>query len=154
MTADKRLSAKDIVGNKKKLTWWQDQFWKHTVKKRPDVERGKSANETGRTHIPPRLFKEAAHLDRQREILMKLLGKIDPLNAKKKSAELSALLDQYIPGVERMQTQMRKYDAAYRALRAENAGLKKQVDSSKESIRRHLEAVQFGSAGVEIPKIE
>ena len=36
----KRLSAKEIVGNKKKLTWWQDEFWKHMVKKYPDLERG------------------------------------------------------------------------------------------------------------------
>jgi len=142
LTADKRLSAKDIVGNKKKLTWWQNQFWKHMVKKWPDLERGESASETGRTHIPPRLFKEAAHLNRQRDMLMKLLGEVNPLNAKKKSTELAALLDQYIPGVERMQTQMRKYDAAYRALRAENAGLKKKVDSSKESIKRRLEVSQ------------
>ena len=138
LTRDKRLSAKDIVGNKKKLTWWQDNFWKHMVRKYPDLERGESASETGRTHIPPRLFKEAAHLNRQRDMLMKLLGEINPLNAKKKSAEIEALLEQYIPGVERMQTQMRKYDAAYKALRAENAGLKKQVDSSRESIKRQL----------------
>lgn len=75
LTPDKRLSAKDIVGNKKKLTWWQDSFWKHMVRKYPDLERGESASETGRTHIPPRLFKEAAHLNRQRDMLMKLLGR-------------------------------------------------------------------------------
>ena len=142
LTRDKRLSAKDIVGNKKKLTWWQDNFWKHMVRKYPDLERGESASETGKTHIPPRLFKEAAHLNRQRDMLMKLLGEVNPLNAKKKSAEIEALLEQYIPGVEQMQTQMRKYDAAYKALRAENAGLKKQVDSSKESIKHRLEVSQ------------
>ena len=142
LTPGKRLSAKDIVGNKKKLTWWQDSFWKHMVRKYPDLERGESASETGRTHIPPRLFKEAAHLNRQRDMLMKLLGEVNPLNAKKKSAEIEALLKQYIPGVERMQTQMRKYDAAYKALQAENTGLKKQVNSSKESIKRQLEVSQ------------
>lgn len=142
LTPDKRMSAKDIVGNKKKLTWWQDSFWKHMVRKYPDLERGESASETGRTHIPPRLFKEAAHLNRQRDMLMKLLGEVNPLNAKKKSAEIEALLEQYIPGVERMQTQMRKYDAAYKALQAENTGLKKQVNSSKESIKRQLEVSQ------------
>lgn len=142
LTKDGRLSAKDIVGNKKKLTWWQDNFWKHMVRKYPDLERGESASQTGRTHIPPRLFKEAAHLNRQRNMLMKLLDEVNPLNAKKKSAEIETLLEQYIPGVERMQTQMRKYDAAYKALRAENAGLKKQVNSSKESIKRQLEVSQ------------
>lgn len=142
LTKDGRLSAKDIVGNKKKLTWWQDQFWKHMVRRWPDLERGESASETGRTHIPPRLFKEAAHLNRQRDMLMKLLAEVNPLNAKKKSAEIEALLEQYIPGVERMQTQMRKYNTAYKALRAENAELKKQVDSSKESVRHRLEVSQ------------
>ena len=76
LTPDKRLSAKDIVGNKKKLTWWQDSFWKHMVRKYPDLERGESASETGRTHIPPRLFKEAAHLNRQREMAALLLAGI------------------------------------------------------------------------------
>lgn len=142
LTKDGRLSAKDIVGNKKKLTWWQDQFWKHMVRRWPDLERGESASETGRTHIPPRLFKEAAHLNRQRDMLMKLLAEVNPLNAKKKSAEIEALLERYIPGVERMQTQMRKYNTAYKALRAENAELKKQVDSSKESVRHRLEVSQ------------
>ena len=142
LTKDGRLSAKDIVGNKKKLTWWQDQFWKHMVRRWPDLERGESASETGRTHIPPRLFKEAAHLNRQRDMLMKLLAEVNSLNAKKKSAEIEALLEQYIPGVERMQTQMRKYNTAYKALRAENAELKKPVDSSKESVRHRLEVSQ------------
>ena len=142
LTADKRLSAKDIVGNKKKLTWWQDEFWKHMVKKWPGLERGESVSETGRTHIPPRMFKEAAHLNRQRDMLLQLLSEVNPLNAQKKSAELEALLEDYIPGVERMQTRLRKYDAAYKTLQAENIGLKKQVDSGKESVKHRLEVAQ------------
>ena len=31
LTEDGRLSAKDIIGNKKKLTKWQDDFWEHMV---------------------------------------------------------------------------------------------------------------------------
>lgn len=142
LTPDRRLSAKDIVGNKKKLTWWQDQFWKHMVKRWPDLERGESASETGKTHIPPRLFKEAEHLNRQRDLLLKLLSEINPLNDKKKSAEIKAVLEKYVSGVERMQTQMKKYDSVYRSLKAENVELKKQVDSSKESVRHQLEVAQ------------
>lgn len=59
ITQDGRLCAKEILGNKKKLTWWQDEFWKHMVEKYPDLERGEAASMTGREHIPPRLFKEA-----------------------------------------------------------------------------------------------
>ena len=142
LTADKRLSAKDIVGNKKKLTWWQDEFWKHMVKKYPNLERGESASETGRTHIPPRLFKEATRLNKQRELLLKLLSEINPLNARRKSAEIEQLLEQYIPGVEKMKTQLKKYSGAYKQLKAENAELEKKLDANKESVQRRLELMQ------------
>ena len=69
LTEDGRLSAKDIMGNKKKLTWWQDEFWKHMVKKFPDLERGESASLTGRDHIPPRVFKEMTRLTKQKSKL-------------------------------------------------------------------------------------
>ena len=49
LTPDGRLSAKEIVGNKKKLSWWQDKFWEHMVKKYPDLERGESASQTAAT---------------------------------------------------------------------------------------------------------
>lgn len=139
ITDDGRLSAKDIVGNRKKLTWWQDEFWKHMVKKYPDMERGESASETGREHIPPRLFKQAVRLNKQREMLMNLLTEINPMNAKKKAAEIEALLDEYIPGVELMKTRLKKYDTAYKTLKTEVAELEKKLDDSKESTLKKLE---------------
>ena len=143
LTEDKRLSAKDIVGNKKKLTWWQDEFWKHMVNKYPDLERGESASETGRTHIPPRLFKEAVHLTRMKEQIMEILADTNPFNKKAKAEELEMLLGKYIPGVENMRTKLKKYDNAYRELTAENAELEKKLDSaSRESVHRRLEINQ------------
>ena len=32
LTADGRLSAKEIIGNRKNLVKWQDEFWQHMVK--------------------------------------------------------------------------------------------------------------------------
>ncbi len=142
ITKDGRLSAKDILGNRKNLTKWQDDFWKFMVKKYPDLERGESASETGRTHIPPRLFKEAAHLNQQRDALMALLADINLLNAKKRAAEIESLLDKYIPGVEKMRTRLKKYNAAYKELKAEVAALEKEVDASKESVIKRLETAQ------------
>ena len=143
LTEDKRLSAKEIVGNKKKLTWWQDEFWKHMVKKYPDLERGESASETGRTHIPPRLFKEAVHLNRIKEQVMAILNDSNPFNKKAKAEELEALLDKYIPGVEVMRTKLKKYDKTYKELTEENAELEKKLSSaSKESVRKRLEISQ------------
>ena len=140
LTEDKRLSAKEIVGNKKKLTWWQDEFWKHMVKKYPDLERGESASETGRTHIPPRLFKEAVHLNRMKDQIMAVLNDSNPFNKKSKAEELETLLDKYVPGVEVMRTKLKKYDKTYKELTAENAELEKELNSaSRESIQKKLE---------------
>ena len=143
LTEDKRLSAKEIVGNKKKLTWWQDEFWKHMVKKYPDLERGESASETGRAHIPPRLFKEAVHLNRMKDQIMAILNDSNPFNKKVKAEELEALLDKYVPGVEVMRTKLKKYDKTYKELTEENAELEKKLSSaSKESVRKKLEISQ------------
>ncbi|MCI6957779.1 MAG: MobV family relaxase [Candidatus Faecousia sp.] len=139
LTPDKRLSAKDIIGNKKKLTQWQDDFWKHMVKKYPDFERGESASETGRTHIPPRLFKEAVRLNRQKDKIAQLLSEITPLNAKKKSAEIETILTDYIPSVEKLMTRMKKAGNTVKELKKEIAILEREVDVSKASVQRQLE---------------
>ena len=140
LTKDKRLSAKEIVGNKKKLTWWQDEFWKHMVGKYPDLERGESASETGRTHIPPRLFKEAVHLNRMKDQIIAILNDSNPFNKKSKAEELETLLDKYVPGVEAMRTRLKKNDKTYKELTAENAELEKELNSaSRESIQKKLE---------------
>ena len=139
LTEDKRLSAKDIVGNKKKLTQWQDEFWEYMVKKYPDFERGESASETGRTHIPPRLFKEAVRLNRQKDKITRLLSEITPLNAKKKSTEIESILDDYIPSVEKLMTRMKKANSAVKELKKEITSLEQEVNSSKASVQRQLE---------------
>ncbi|HIZ57952.1 MAG TPA: plasmid recombination protein [Candidatus Faecalibacterium gallistercoris] len=134
LTPDGRLSAKEIVGNKKKLTWWQDKFWEHMVQKYPDLERGESASQTGRDHIPPRIFKEMTHLTQQRQKLDELLTGIGPLNGKKRAAEISELLDGYIPAVEKMRSQLKKYSTAFTSTKAENEKLKKKNKKLSESL--------------------
>lgn len=139
LTQDKRLSAKEIAGDRKKMVRWQDEFWAYMVKEYPALQRGESALSTGRTHIPTQLFKQAAHLTNQKEKLVQLLGEISPLNAKAKSREIAALLDTYIPGVEKLMTKLKKSSKAGKELRAEIADLKKEVNRSKASTLRQLE---------------
>lgn len=109
------------------------------VKKYPDFERGESASLTGRTHIPPRLFKQAAQLNRQKDKLVQLLSEMNAINAKAKSKEIAALLEDYIPGVEELMTKLKKTSLAAREMRSEIAKLKKEVNSSKSSTLRQLE---------------
>ena len=151
LTADKRLSAKEIVGNKKKLTQWQDRFWEHMVKKYPDLERGESASETGRDHIPPRLFKEAVHLNRMKEQIMDILNDTNPFNKKAKAEELEALLGKYVPGAEALRTKLRKYDKAYKALSDENRALEAELQTAKDASKEKIaDRLKYGKTEQEL----
>ena len=147
LTADGRLSAKEIIGNRKSLVKWQDEFWQHMVKQYPELERGESASQTGREHIPPRIFKEMTQLTKQKEQLDALLVGINPFNGKSRAAEIGKVLDSYIPNVARMRDQLRKYNVAFAKTAAENEKLKEKnktlsasLDKAKEgSVLKRLE---------------
>ncbi len=151
LTEDKRLSAKEILGNKKKLTQWQDRFWEHMVKKFPDLERGESASLSGRDHIPPRVFKEMTRLTKQKEKLDELLVGVTPFNARKRSEKIGKILDQYIPDVAEMKTTLKKYNVTFttttkenKKLKKQNADLEKQVESAnKTSVTKRLEDINL-----------
>ena len=136
LTADGRLSAKEIVGNKKKLTQWQDKFWEHMVLKYPDLERGESASQTGREHIPPRVFKEMTRLLKQKAKLEELLAGIGAFNAKSRAAEIAAFMDQYIPAVERMYNLMKKYQVTFTETTMENKKLKQENAQLEQSLEK------------------
>ena len=142
ITADGRLSAKEIVGNKKKLTQWQDEFWSYMVKKYPDFERGESASLTGRTHIPPRLFKRAIRLNKQREQLEKLISELTVFNAAKLMPEIKALLRKMLPTAEMLHTYMNRAKATEKEREAEIAALEKAVAAGKVSVLEQLELRQ------------
>ena len=144
ITEDGRLSAKDIVGNKKKLTQWQDEFWEHMVKKYPELERGESASETGRDHIPPRVFKQAKNLNKQWQHISALLGDINAFNAKKISEELDAALRKFFPAMGKFLTETKKYDKAIRSLKADNEELQAELkDAKAESYHKLLADAQL-----------
>ena len=142
ITADGRLSAKEIVGNKTKLTQWQDEYWKHMVKKYPDFERGESASLTGRTHIPPRIFKQAIRLNKQREQLEKLISELTVFNAAKLMPEIKALLRKMLPTAEMLHTYMNRAKATEKEREAEIAALEKAVAAGKVSVLEQLELRQ------------
>ena len=147
LTADGRLSAKEIIGNRKNLVRWQDEFWQHMVKQYPELERGESASQTGLEHIPPRIFKEMTQLTKQKEQLDALLVGITPFNGKSRAAEISKVLDSYISAVSKMRTELNRYQVAFTETAIENRQLKKKnktlsasLDKAKEgSVLKRLE---------------
>ena len=154
ITEDGRLSAKEIIGNRTQLTQWQDSFFEHMVKKFPNIERGESASETGRKHIPTRLFKQAVKLSRQLKIIMKKIDEINPLNTKSKTAEVVALFEKFFPNLENHETQMKKYKREFDRLKEENTELTKKAKAGDQtSIERQLAFGKLQSENAEMHRL-
>jgi len=143
ITQDGRLSAKEIIGNKAQLTNWQDTFFNHMVKSFPNIERGESAKDTGRRHIPMRVFKQAVRLTKQAARITAALEGINPLNAGKKRDEALEQLNKFIPNMESFETQIMKYKQdidRLEQLEKDNAELAKRAAAGERiSISRSLE---------------
>ena len=153
ITPDKRLSAKDILGNRAKLSQWQDEFHAHMVKKYPDLERGESSRKTGRRHIPTRIFKQAVKLTRQAKQITAELDGINPLNAGKKRDAALALLQKWFPSMENFEGEIKKYQKTIDQLAADNTALTakvKEADSGK--FARTLEIGKLKSQQMELQK--
>ena len=142
LTPDNRLSAKTIIGNRKKLIQWQDEFHAHMVKKYPDFERGESAGSTGRVHLPPQQFKAAVHLTEQRGAIMEKIRSVNVFNMKTLLPEIMVDMDEYIRGAEGFKTQLVKVARKNNALEAEVTYLEQQLESETQSVLQELQEKQ------------
>ena len=83
LTRDKRLSAKEILGNKKTMIRWQDDFYACMAERWPELERGTPAVETKRRHLTPQWYKKVTAMDAKLEQLETTLNNINVFNAGK-----------------------------------------------------------------------
>ena len=112
LTKDKRLSAKEILGNKKAMIQWQDDFYACMSERWPELERGAPAVETKRRHLTPQWYKKVTAMDAKLERLETALNDINMFNAGKKREEAVALLAQLLPEVESFQAEIQRMQAA------------------------------------------
>lgn len=118
-----------------------------------DLERGESASETGRDHIPTRVFKQMARLNKQHDKLAELLSDMKFTNYKERSAQIAAFLEKYIPDVAAMETQMKKYKKFFKTADGKQKALEKKNDeltaalekSEKESTVKKLQEMRLHS---------
>ena len=108
LTRDKRLSAKEILGNKKSMIRWQDDFYACMAERWPELERGTPAVETRRKHLTPQWYKKVTAMDAKLEQLEATLNNINVFNAGKKREEAVALLAQLLPEVESFQAETQR----------------------------------------------
>ena len=106
ITEDKRLSAKEIIGNKPKLVEWQDRFHAYMSQRWPELERGEPASETKRDHIPVQLFKQAQSLDKQFVGIEEMLSDVNVFNVTKKREAVLSQLAKWLPKMQSFERQI------------------------------------------------
>ena len=132
LTKDGRLSAKEILGNKKTMIRWQDNFYACMAERWPELERGTPAVETKRRHLTPQWYKKVTAMDAKLEQLESTLNGINFLNAGKKREEAVAQLAELLPQVESFQTEMQRMkDAITRERQDKN--LQKEINEDLRS---------------------
>lgn len=112
LTKDKRLSAKEILGNKKAMIQWQDDFYACMSERWPELERGAPAVETKRKHLTPQWYKKVTAMDAKLEKLETALNGINVLNAGKKREEAIETFRQLLPEVESFQAEIQRMQEA------------------------------------------
>ena len=109
LTKDKRLSAKEVMGDRNRLIEWQDKFHDHMSLEFPTLERGQSAASTKRKHVPTWLYKQAQRLSEQMAQMQNEIQSIGAFNAQKKKELLLELFEKWYPKVNAFENQLRPY---------------------------------------------
>lgn len=142
LTKDNRLSAKEILGNKKRMIQWQDDFYACMSERWPELERGAPAVETKRKHLTPQWYKKVTAMDAKLERLETALNDINVFNAGKKREEAIATLKQLLPKVESFQTEIQRMQAAADAAQHQQ----RRSDRENETLKDELTAERRKSA--------
>ncbi|WP_027625218.1 MobV family relaxase [Clostridium lundense] len=136
LTQDKRLSAKDVLGNRVKMTKWQDDFFECMHSRWNEFERGEPAIETKRKHIPVRLFKQATSLNAQMEEIRNIMKDINVFNAGKKKTKVIQLLEKWYPKAISFNKSMEQLVKEKDVLMGEVKAAKKDLENMKKDFNK------------------
>lgn len=140
LTPDHRLSAKEILGNRKKLIQWQDRYYEYMAARYPDLSRGESAVQTKHQHMDTQEYKamtaEIRKMTRLADKVNHLLDGANLLNAKGRLEEIVPLIRRLLPRIGKMKTQLEQYAQAFTAITEENKTLKKENEQLDLNVRR------------------
>lgn len=106
LTTDGRLSAKEILGNKKTMIQWQDEFYACMAERWPELQRGAPAVETKRKHLPMQWYKQVTAMDEKLEQMEQALSDINVFNAGRKREAAMESLARFLPEVESFQAEI------------------------------------------------
>ena len=131
LTKDNRLTAKEILGNRAKLSKSQDEFHGYMNKFYPELERGISAQLTNRKHIPNHIFKSAKSLQKMQSQIEDLLENTNIFNSGKNTQKALQLIEQWIPQVETFETNIRLIEKSLKQSEEEKKFLSNELNDRK-----------------------
>lgn len=153
---DGKLSAKSILGNQKSLSEWQTRYYNYMHERWNELERGKSAQETKRKHIPTWLFKLADNLDNLYNQLLKKIENVNMIGMKKNKEEAIGLLSEFVPKAEKFSAKVNSYKDYIneleervliqrkdnRELAEENLDLKEKIENKDLEVSERIRLMQ------------
>ena len=153
---DGKLSAKSILGNQKSLSEWQTRYYNYMHERWNELERGKSAQETKRKHIPTWLFKLADNLDNLYNQLLKKIENINMIGMKKNKEEAITLLSEFVSKAEKFSVKVNSYNDYIneleervliqrkdnRELAEENLDLKEKIENKDLEVSERIRLMQ------------
>lgn len=142
ITKDGRLSAKDIIGNKKKLCEWQDKYYEHMSLNYPDMERGKAALVTGKAHIPTELLKRMERHDKKRNKIVSRITDITAFTSKDEKASIAKEVSKYLKEHDSLVTELKN-------IGENNDALQKTIDELTESSKKLETVVKLKNITIE-----
>lgn len=134
LTPDRRLSAKEILGDRVKMVQWQDDFHAHMQKTWPELERGRPALETKRKHIPVQLFKQAKKLDKQMEQVTALLEDTNVFNISKQREKVLTEVKQLLYYGDGFCKQVNRIVKNNKSLAKTNKAIKEDAAAAKSEL--------------------
>ncbi len=134
LTEDGRLSAKEIVGNRRHMVEWQNRFYDHMHKLYPKLQRGESVEKTGRMHLTSQEYKQIVHVEEVVKQVRQMTADIGFFNGKKVAEQALKLLMDALPDIEQAAATMKRYRSEILFLKTENMSLRKRVNALTPSI--------------------
>ncbi len=128
ITKDRRLSAKEIIGNRNSIVAWQDRFHEHMSAAFPELDRGEPAIETKRKHMPVRIYKQAVRLTEEMAQIKTAISSIGTFNAQKKKEEILQKLNTWMPLYNSFQDQLKPYKRQIQEADEYNQSLRAQIE--------------------------
>lgn len=144
LTPDNRLSAKEVIGGREKLVEWQDKFHDFMSAEFPTLERGESAADTKRKHIPTWLYKQAHRLTEEMVLIQRELERTSPLNANKQREKVLKLLERWYPQVNAFEAKLKPYDDQLKLMRYNETVLRGQAKQAQWELQQeHQEGLSL-----------